>query len=825
MTVNFNQLTFEFYKKPRLSSLLVPSRKQRYSGNLYLNNDLTLGFGLEPEFDEKILKKRAKGRPKKGASDIKMQLPKRPKGRPKRISQEERAAMEEAFRSSLEEKSKTFIVPFSSGESSSKETEENINTENDAQNTEGSETFTSEEENISDDTTSNIDEIPNEGNMIKNPFSDPHNRPLKGFTFAQFRDSILNLETGKYIGEGNKQSPIPIPFMKLNKVARKRYYLMYAVLQRRLGANFSRDRNKGYLLEACLFHIDTTKFDNECPCPLITDVFISGLESIAYDILKTFPYFSNLILFKSNTLQEMSMYLYTPGKTHYAELSEIQALKFVKGFLEHLFCKTIPEGFNNTAFLIKLKTFMAIELSICHEEFIRKHEKSGVPFNNFFVQILDGEPGLIKVPYSSKIFNLRPPIPIDYEDPIFQGDQIILSKAVYCFLSVICKNSTYHYNVIRGFLRNCLTANIDGTFWQSCLWVWGPPATGKSLLVQLVKAIVGENYVQEFSRHQNQFSNIGLDSAKVLIVSDLEIITPIQKEILKAIMGRDLITIERKYQNVKLVVNPKCQVIFVSNKSPNAVGEFISDAAIMDKLIVLEYTEQDRIPVENQIADLKFRLSSLLGEIYNWVMYSPAELLQYHVRAINYGEYARYQGAEKQTMKGYPAFIESCLAYKEKGFVPIETIKNLMVQYSKNTGDDTDIFTDKFSNGIRIRNTERGQMLSISCREIFNDYCYYGRSKSIETENGVSKSRPYGMFNMVLKSQLPTDPNTSTCHYFKTKIKKPEKELPAPFYSDRRINWVNTDYAQILEISEDILKSRERKAEQAQHENENQSGL
>lgn len=508
--------------------------------------------------------------------------------------------------------------------------------------------------------------------FIKDPFKDAHRRPLKNFKFANFSDCILDLNTGKYTFQKDskqdskqdskgREMSIPQPIMNLNPAARKRYFLMYAVTKRRLGSDFNRD--KGYLLESALFHIDVLKFNHECPSLLTPEQFVSAPETITFFLWKAFPDLTTKVIFKSDVVTSSAIYVYTQSNPTYIELTDVQSVNFFKSFLEILFANNIPENFSNTSYFVRLKNYISVELALSEDEFAKKYITAGCPFSNVYARVIYGNPDVIQLPYDENLFNEIEPIPYEYEIPKFEGNLIMLTKNVKNFLDVLASTSKYNYCVIRGFIRNCITANQDGSHWQTCLWIFGPGNTGKSLLISLLKTLLGEKYVAEFSKHQNQFSNNALRKAKLLVVSDLEVITPQQKEALKAVMGRDTLVLQEKYKKHEIFINPYGQIVFVSNRPPSDFTELITDQAVLDKLIILEYKEEDRIPPEYQIADLSKRLAPLIPEIFNWALYAPRELQDFYIRAISYNDYRK--SIIKEVNRGIHLLLKHVLLIKE----------------------------------------------------------------------------------------------------------------------------------------------------------------
>lgn len=269
-------------------------------------------------------------------------------------------------------------------------------------------------------------------------------------------------------------------------------------------------------------------------------------------------------------------------------------MQLMHSFLRMIFNGLIPKIFGETVFAKKLLDYIVLQKAISNSKFIQDYVQSGVPFNNNFALVKSGVDKILPLDYGPEVFVETSLIKYNYVAPKFEGSTIMVSESTKDFLEVVCEGDIYKYCVIRGFFRNIITAKEDGVNWQSALWVWGPGGTGKSLLVELAKAMVGSNYVTEFSRHQNQFTSSQLVGTKLLVVSDLEFLN--NNQLLKRLLGRD--TFETKHVAGIESFTPYCQVIFASNQPPTALRKLLEDQAILDKLIILEYTTESQIPAK-----------------------------------------------------------------------------------------------------------------------------------------------------------------------------------------------------------------------------------
>jgi len=197
---------------------------------------------------------------------------------------------------------------------------------------------------------------------------------------------------------------------------------------------------------------------------------------------------------------------------------------------------------------------------------------------------------------------------------------ILVNKETETFLRVIGNDDFYILNVLRGFLRICLTAREEGRYWQSGVWVYGPPATSKSVWAELLKKIIDPDQIAEFSRTQNQFTANQLVNKKLLIVSDLVYLGKQHVDVIKRILGRDTITMEKKFDPTIGVIEPSCQVLIISNEAPTQMPLIAGDQAILDKLIVVEYPPESKIPQNLQTPELARLIVPYLVDIVNWAM-------------------------------------------------------------------------------------------------------------------------------------------------------------------------------------------------------------
>jgi phage/plasmid-associated DNA primase len=183
---------------------------------------------------------------------------------------------------------------------------------------------------------------------------------------------------------------------------------------------------------------------------------------------------------------------------------------------------------------------------------------------------------VVKRDYDRSVF-VESVLPLNYEDPNFANHGITLSESTKMFLENLCGGNPYFYNVLRGFCRILLTARAEGTCFQTCVWVSGPPATMKSTWPNVIKLLVKPNRIQEQSKIITPFTAGQLEACDLLILSDVQTISKEVVGLLKAIVGRDTITLQKKYEQDIKCISPYCQVIIINNYPPSHFPEVSGD--------------------------------------------------------------------------------------------------------------------------------------------------------------------------------------------------------------------------------------------------------
>jgi hypothetical protein len=177
-----------------------------------------------------------------------------------------------------------------------------------------------------------------------------------------------------------------------------------------------------------------------------------------------------------------------------------------------------------------------------------------------------------------------------------------------------------------------LTSSIEGKNWQSGLYLYGAPGTSKTVWAELCRKLVPPDFVQEFSRTQNQFTAKNqLERTKLFIVSDFVDLSSKQVDVLKRILGRDIFTKEQKFEAKFGTISPYCQVLIVSNFPLRHFELFKKDQAILDKLIQVFLTPELQIPSHLQIANMDTLLNRVCSDVFNWAVHCNPRILRHFI--------------------------------------------------------------------------------------------------------------------------------------------------------------------------------------------------
>lgn len=131
------------------------------------------------------------------------------------------------------------------------------------------------------------------------------------------------------------------------------------------------------------------------------------------------------------------------------------------------------------------------------------------------------------------------------------------------FLKHICSNNSKTLAVLRACLYLILTNNLT---YQVALYVYGPGGTGKSTFTNILIHLLGPSasITTSLRSLQSRFGVSPLRDKLLLILSELPLYLGLEPQILKNIIGGDLISLEEKYKNPTQIL-PSVFLIITSN--------------------------------------------------------------------------------------------------------------------------------------------------------------------------------------------------------------------------------------------------------------------
>lgn len=160
-------------------------------------------------------------------------------------------------------------------------------------------------------------------------------------------------------------------------------------------------------------------------------------------------------------------------------------------------------------------------------------------------------------------------------------------------------------------------------------------------------------------------------------------------DVIKRIFGHDSITMEKKFDLTIGGIEPSCQVLIISNEAPTQMSLVSHAQAILEKLIVVEYPPESKIPQHLQTPNIGGLLVPYLVDIVNWAFSCPKVILRNHIRVLDYNRYREQKRFGNDRLSGLQGFFQACFVFKPGAFTPINDVRKLLETYIDNTGDDS----------------------------------------------------------------------------------------------------------------------------------------
>ncbi len=199
------------------------------------------------------------------------------------------------------------------------------------------------------------------------------------------------------------------------------------------------------------------------------------------------------------------------------------------------------------------------------------------------------------------------------------------------------EHRTDNINILRGILRRSLCPR---PYYQTGLFLTGPPAGGKSTLTTLISEILGPRCVNTTLKQlANNFEREKFREAWVVIISETETkFFEAAKSTIKSLLGRDPIPFEVK--NVQSTALGKRSdfvfggiVIIVSNKDLQDLMP--PDSALYTRFLRLAF--KSTVDTGRSTLDLRRLLVKLAPLFTDWALTAEESVFRDHVRSGNRG--------------------------------------------------------------------------------------------------------------------------------------------------------------------------------------------
>lgn len=220
-----------------------------------------------------------------------------------------------------------------------------------------------------------------------------------------------------------------------------------------------------------------------------------------------------------------------------------------------------------------------------------------------------------------------------YKD-LKQGDLPVKFKE---FVLGLCGGNKDSVNILRGFLKRCFQ---PWSLFQTALFLNGPPASGKSIIVNCLVKILGDRVVfVTYKQLMNPFERDRLKNAWVLIITEAEeLFQDNVVTLVKSLTGRDPITYQVKYVQSS-TLSDMSQFVFrgvliiVSNRPITAI--LPPDQALYSRFIQLTFPHS--VTRFDTSVDLSEAVVKVTPYLLYWALAAPAEIFRDHVRSENRG--------------------------------------------------------------------------------------------------------------------------------------------------------------------------------------------
>jgi phage/plasmid-associated DNA primase len=277
------------------------------------------------------------------------------------------------------------------------------------------------------------------------------------------------------------------------------------------------------------------------------------------------------------------------------------------------------------------------------------------------------------------------------------------------YMSTVCGHDWDKLNILRGFFRRFL---LQEPQYQTALFLNGPPNSWKSMLMRLVRFMLGTECVSiTLKQLLNPFERGRIKDAKVVVVTEVEsFINDEGLSAIKSLTGRDALPYQVK--NVQSGTDDggdsfvfEGVLVFFSNKEMHDI--FPLDEALYSRFLEVTFS----VSADVRKALPETLLPNLLPHFVYWGLTAPDEIMVDHVRSDSRGRLALRALRDNHYLID---FITSRFTFKYRDrHVPVLAVQRAISEYRK-------------ENGLRVSDCDISRLQSVS-KSIFGADLEYKR--------------------------------------------------------------------------------------------------
>ena len=196
--------------------------------------------------------------------------------------------------------------------------------------------------------------------------------------------------------------------------------------------------------------------------------------------------------------------------------------------------------------------------ALMHSNFNEERPEQEHKFVNCKNGLYDIKGGMM-IPHTKSIFTT-------YQLPVDYSTSSECPRFMQYLHEVFPEDTDKYIDLIGEILGYCMTS--DNSFQKAFIFI-GTGANGKSVLIEILEALVGEQNVSSvgFNDLANSFSRSQLQDKLVNVGAEIEFSTTANSSYFKQIVAGDTISAQEKYKP-EYIFKPKCKLVYSTNGFP-----------------------------------------------------------------------------------------------------------------------------------------------------------------------------------------------------------------------------------------------------------------